>query len=740
MNPAFAVAAGVFNGVVPLTLAAARGGWEVRWEAAAVSAFTAVAVAVAAFRAPWFSGAARRSRLSFSAAFALFSLLGALSAWRALTPSPDSLSAFLSGEAVGAEVRGRFADTRVGGDAVPWLRPPRRVLARIERVRLGPFDEWRGVSGFALMEVPPGSPRPLYGVPFEASGSFRIPDSAPVSGGFDYRRHLASKGIAAIYEARSVRVGFGPPPGLFERLQRLSLEFRDRCLAALSQGLGGEERKTLAALMFGCRQAVGSGTRREYLRSGVAHVFAISGLHVGMLAAALFALFRWVPFRFRYWFVPCLLGLYVLTTGSQPSAVRAFLMISIWSVNKGALRRASPLNAVFLAAGLMALFSPLSILGAGFQYSFAIAAFLVLSWRASGEWLAALGTGLLFFPRGGAPRGHAVRLKAARWLAGGLATSLTAWLAATGLNLALGNIVVPGAVFANLLIVPVVWTLFAVSAVSAPFLPFHIHIAAPLLNVLVKAVSGIASIGSEACGWTSLPSPPGWSLAVYFAALLGLVSARSRRMFAVSAAALALCWAGWIWSDATRPWETAAFHGGGAQTVSLVCVPPGGRGGAVVVDPGPPARVRAINDYLRLRGVDSIDTVFFSRANKASCEGVWTLFAANRVGRAVFPARFGCSRYASRAVSAAIRSGIRTRFSGAPETRSGSDRLSVSSRGWRLRVERAGWSFRAETAETVPGARRLRERAVPGGVEEAEFLNSRKLEVFIWDGREETGR
>jgi len=744
LNPAVVLAAGVFNGALPLTLAASRGGWSVHWGAVAFSAVVCAVCAAAAFgflrdsgdgrrHAIRDSGDGRRRAIRLSAGFAVFSLLGAAAAWNALTPSRGSLAAFVSGKAVGAEVRGRFVDTRVGGASVSWLRSPRRVLAEVEEVRLTPRDEWRKVSGSALVSLPPGSPRPLYGSFFQSTGSFSVPGEALVEGGFDYRRYLMSRGIDAVYAASGVRIGGGPPPALWTRLQRAALGFRDWCLAGLSAGMGREERETLAALMFGCRQAVGSATRQEYIRSGVAHVFAISGLHVGMLAAALFAVFRWIPFRFRYWLVPGLLAAYVLTTGSQPSAVRALLMISIWSLNKGALRRASPLNAVFLAAGLMTVFAPLSMLGAGFQYSFAIAAFLVLSWRASGGWLAAFGTRFLFLPRGTVSWRDVARLKAARWFAGGVFTSVTAWLAATGLNLALGNVVVPGAVFANLLIVPIVWTLFAAAAVSAPFLPLGVHVLAPVLNLLVKAVTIVASVGSEACGWTSLPAPSGWTLAVYFAALLGIATARSGRAIVVSSAVLLLCVGGWIWSDVSRPWEVAAFHGGGADTVSLVCVPPGGRGGAVVVDPGPPERAKAINDFLRLRGIDSIDTIYFSRANKASCEAAWAVFAGNRVGTAVFPRRFAGSPYARRAVSAASRSGIRTRFAASAEMSAGLDVLTVvRSGGWRLRVERADWRCFAKTAETAPGERRLEIRVPPDFEVSETFLNSRDAGMAVW--------
>ena len=142
----------------------------------------------------------------------------------------------------------------------------------------------------------------------------------------------------------------------------------------------------MAAIMFGCRHGVDYRNRKNFLQSGVMHIFAVSGLHVGMLALSLFIFLRWLPFRFRYLFVPFLLFIYVFTTGMQASALRAFFMIGIWSVMKGLFYKLSPLNIVFITASIMLIINPLTILGAGFQFSFTIAFFLVLSWNSLKHW------------------------------------------------------------------------------------------------------------------------------------------------------------------------------------------------------------------------------------------------------------------------------------------------------------------------------------------------------------------
>ena len=730
LNPAIVVAAGVFNGALPLVLGSVRGFGDLRSEHALLPLAVCAGLALAAWKVPLSIAASRSAALRLSAKFAVFSVLGAFSAWHASIPPLDSIATVLPERDCGAEIRGHFVDTRVGGPALPWLNPPRLVKAEIEYLRLTPQEEWLKVSGTALIAPPPNSPLPLYGTPFRARGAFTIPDTALIEGGFDYRRHLLSRGIRRIFHAMTLESDAGSTTGLWTELQGAALRFRDWCLRGLTTGMGLAEKKTLAALMFGCRQAVGRGTRAEYIRSGVAHVFAISGLHVGMLAAALFVLFRIAPFRFRYFSVPLLLSIYVLTTGSQPSALRAFLMITLWSLNKAALRRSSPLNAVFLAAAVITLSDPLSVLGAGFQYSFAIAAFLVVSWRSSGEWLSSAATRLLFIPRGHVSKGSAARLTSTRWILNALSTSVIAWLAATGLNLARGNIVVPGAVFANLLIVPIVWALFACAAIAAPLVPFHSAVAAPLLDFLVGSIMKVASVGSMACGWTALPTPPAWSLALYFAALTGLAVGGNRKTTAISASVLALCVAGWVWNDATRPGSVTAFHGGGSQSISLVCVPPGGGGGAIVVNAGAPRRARTIVEFLRLRGVDSIDTLYFSNADKACCEGSSALFAGTTVDSTVLPWGYAKSRYAIRAAEAARRSGVPATVKAGSKMGTCPDEFATTRSGWRLLVSRPGWIVSAETAETAPGDKTIR-IAIDGRERAVERIsNSNRLEVL----------
>ena len=138
-------------------------------------------------------------------------------------------------------------------------------------------------------------------------------------------------------------------------------------------------------------QAVGTGEssmlsrslRSDYSRAGIAHLLALSGLHVGIIFVIINLLLRWLPLIsfghiMRSAAAVALLWLYVLATGMPPSAVRAALMFSMLQIAQAASADYSPLNAL-CAAAFISLCADTSLLfDAGFRLSYiAVAAIIV---------------------------------------------------------------------------------------------------------------------------------------------------------------------------------------------------------------------------------------------------------------------------------------------------------------------------------------------------------------------------
>jgi competence protein ComEC len=145
----------------------------------------------------------------------------------------------------------------------------------------------------------------------------------------------------------------------------------------LGYGLG--RRPALAAvyraMMLGRRRGLSKEQGLLFM-----HLFAINGLHIGVVALsmnALLALLRF-PRRFAAVLVLAVLWLDVDTTGASPSALRAFLMVAAVEIAWMLRRPVNPLAAVTTSALIVVLADPMEFLSASFQMSYSVVAAIFL--------------------------------------------------------------------------------------------------------------------------------------------------------------------------------------------------------------------------------------------------------------------------------------------------------------------------------------------------------------------------
>ena len=129
----------------------------------------------------------------------------------------------------------------------------------------------------------------------------------------------------------------------------------------------------LAAMITGDRASYSDADRLALNRSGIGHLAAVSGLHVGVLAAAASAVLR--KLRSPRWLeaVLCeaLVAGFIVFSGLRTSAIRAVIMISVLILSRLAKRRADPLNSVCICALLMTVSNPYSAAGSSLCLSLA---------------------------------------------------------------------------------------------------------------------------------------------------------------------------------------------------------------------------------------------------------------------------------------------------------------------------------------------------------------------------------
>lgn len=212
------------------------------------------------------------------------------------------------------------------------------------------------------------------------------PPQGPVEpGGFDFRRHAWFQGLGAVGYTRTPVLLLAPPEAGALRVTRARMALSERVQAALPGEAGG----FAAAVLSGDRSGIGFPTLEALRESNLAHLLAISGLHMGLLAGVVFTTLRLglvlLPRAGPHLPAKKLAAAgalaaaagYLALSGGNVATERAFVMAAVVLVAVMLDRRAFSLRAVALAALIILVWQPESLLGPGFQMSFAATTALV---------------------------------------------------------------------------------------------------------------------------------------------------------------------------------------------------------------------------------------------------------------------------------------------------------------------------------------------------------------------------
>lgn len=258
------------------------------------------------------------------------------------------------------------------------------------------------------------------------------PPAAPVApGAFDFQRDAYFRGIGAVGFAVGPVVPVGrAPPGLADGLWAAVDRLRDAVAERIRATLPGASGAVAAAMLVGDRAAIDGTTDEVFRETGLAHLLSISGLHMGMVAGAVFGAARlllasWPAVALRRpvkkWAAAVALAataFYLLLSGAPVPAQRAFMMTGLVLAAVLLDREALSLHLVAWAAAAVLLLAPESLTGPSFQLSFAAVIALVAAWEAAAR-----------RGRGRTERRHGTVMRMARYVGGVVATSVVASIA-----------------------------------------------------------------------------------------------------------------------------------------------------------------------------------------------------------------------------------------------------------------------------------------------------------------------
>ena len=403
--------------------------------------------------------------------------------------------------------------------------------------------------------------------------------------------------------------------------------FRGRRAAArlLEAGLADQPDKAglLKALLLGYRSDLPGDLERTFEVTGTLHIFAISGLHVGVFATLIVALLRTlgVPRHRSSLVLAPVLAAYVIATGLRPSAVRAGVMaLAFWSAPTFWRKPDAP-SALALAALLIVGCCPRDLASPGFILSFSVVAGILAlypvfdrpgraflrpdPWRRDAE---PAGAGLL--------RGLAVRT----WSL--FAVSLACWLVSFPLTARLFSLFSPVAVIGNLAVVPGAFLIVLTGCLSLVAGVFSVtgaeifnHANAVFIGWLLRGVEGMSRLPwghryVEAPAWEWIGA---WYLLLAAWRLAG--PSRRARLVPVLAAAFALWVVSWV-----RPADPGWIRVHAADGATVLQVRAGRA--PVLVGGGNEWHADRLVEALRRQGVNRLGVVALAGTSDAELRGL----------------------------------------------------------------------------------------------------------------------
>ena len=389
-----------------------------------------------------------------------------------------------------------------------------RITALVDSVHIAGLPVWK--NPFKAMVHLPGEVRVDGAGALSLHASMRAPPGPRNPHQFNYRAFLSRQNIHMQLFANDVLHKHAGPPSRFWTRQQL------RFSRSVDQLFSGENIPLARAVLMGDRSGLDADVRTAFSRAGLAHLMAVSGMHVGFLLMPLWFVLPW--FRRSGLFITIgllLTGVVLLTyagiTGFSVSVSRASVMSFGLAVARLFHKPGTSLNILGTAALILLLHDPLMLFDVGFQLSF-LAVLVILT-----------------------------TLPQTRFL---LPTKYRYGKIAGLFQFLMLSILVQGALYpilihtfnefsvagpmANLLAVPMVQVLFLLALLSLLVSVAHLPSAA-LLNVpgdfLLFRLSELAlAIGSHPAAWMQGVLPGWWVYGLWFFAFGLLASARLPRI------------------------------------------------------------------------------------------------------------------------------------------------------------------------------------------------------------------
>ena len=542
----------------------------------------------------------------------------------------DHIANFAAEEEKSVYVKGAIVDDPVIGttfykkDKVAFLLDSGYVMED---------GRWYRASGMVKVDLF-GPDKPFgYGDEVVLEGILSKPDSLSNPGLFNYSKYLAMKDVRAVLKVKesflAEPVGISSPDPVKKAAFRVKHWMRSLLKRYLKDPYGG----FLEAILLGDRAGLKDSLEEDFIKTGTVHVISISGLHVGLIAGMLMALFAVLRIPKRANLVVTLIALvfYAILAGANAPIVRSVMMFAIFAAGYIMRRDTDILNSLALTAFLILIALPKQLFDPSFQLSFvSLGATIILTPRIE-----------RLFGLQDVSRAKAVS-KTKLYLVRGVSVSLAAWLGSWPLVASYFNIVSPVSVIANLLIVPALAVLTAASFLfifaggvfrfTAPYL-------AAVLCLIERSIFAVNHILADMpLAFFRVPAP-GMTISILYYVFAALIFTPVKKKYLLIASLVALNFVVWREAASFKKENTGiVFFDVGQGDSALVTLPgdihilvDAGSGGEEKFDIGR----NVIAPYLWNAGIGKLDLVIVTHMHEDHLGGMPCILKNFKIGTVV---------------------------------------------------------------------------------------------------------
>lgn len=320
---------------------------------------------------------------------------------------------------------------------------------------------------------------PEFGDELKLFGTVELIGAPRNPGEFDMRAYLARHDVRRMLFVRYSEDGTMLRHGGGNPILRAAQASRTWMQNALCRGLDDAPaaKSFISGIVLGIRHETPEDIEEPFQQTGTIHLFAVAGLHVGIVAALLWvlaAIARLPRKRVAAFIIPSLF-FYAAVTGLHIPALRAAVMASILVGSYFFERRVFLPNSLAAAAFFILCWNTNELFSAGFQLSFAVVGAIVLFADPLFRLLKRRAAPDPFLPQSLVRGARRWMHSSYEWVCGGASVSLAAWVGSLPLILWYFHLVTPISFLANLAVVPIAFFVLAIallSLIATPLMPW----------------------------------------------------------------------------------------------------------------------------------------------------------------------------------------------------------------------------------------------------------------------------